>query len=449
METTPELIIFLIVGAVAILAAVMMLISENAVHAALFLILNFACVAFLFLMLNAAFLAMVQVTVYAGAIMVLFMFVIMLLGAERLAPEESPRFPWLTPVAIVLTAVFLVVAGWGVLSSEISTAEPEPLAPLVRVINTVPEYKAVDVWLNGELLAEDVGFREISDLVEWPDGTAEISIVAHNEAGEEAEVTPALLSFNDPNSTMDIMQLVDAELEGETHPAVLEVTEPSLELAENTDVTLVLTSTAEGGVGIIPVYENFNTVEDRKSARVQVVHADPAGGVVEFANVSDADNAPEVLFDGLEFGEVSPAHIIRSGDTRYGLYENGAVEVAVAADEDAAVNDVPAINLHSEDAFEPNSSNLYVIAPPLNPDLPGRVTELDAYRIVNRPVFGGPESVGQLLFTTYMLPFQIIAALLLVAMIGAIVLTRDQVPPPRKRFPRRLANESGNPIVEE
>ena len=75
METTPELVIFLIVGAVAIFSAVMMLVSENAVHSALFLILNFACVAFFYLMLEAAFLAMIQIAVYAGAIMVLFMFV--------------------------------------------------------------------------------------------------------------------------------------------------------------------------------------------------------------------------------------------------------------------------------------------------------------------------------------------------------------------------------------
>ncbi len=68
----------------------MMLISENAIHSALFLILNFACIAFFFLMLNAPFLAMVQITVYAGAIMVLFLFVIMLLGAERVLPEDPP-----------------------------------------------------------------------------------------------------------------------------------------------------------------------------------------------------------------------------------------------------------------------------------------------------------------------------------------------------------------------
>src|SRR5690606_15627346 len=98
----PELILFVMVAFIAIFAAVMMLVSENAVHSALFLILNFASVAFLYLMLNASFLAMVQVTVYAGAIMVLFLFVIMLLGAEKLLPESQPRFSWLTPLSVGL-----------------------------------------------------------------------------------------------------------------------------------------------------------------------------------------------------------------------------------------------------------------------------------------------------------------------------------------------------------
>lgn len=77
-------ILFLILGAIAILAALGMLLSRNAIHSALFLILNMATIAVFYLVLNAPFIAMVQVTVYAGAIMVLFLFVIMLLGAEQL-----------------------------------------------------------------------------------------------------------------------------------------------------------------------------------------------------------------------------------------------------------------------------------------------------------------------------------------------------------------------------
>ncbi len=81
--------LFLILALVAIATALGMLLSRNAVYSALFLVLNFVTVAVFYLLLGAPFIAMAQITVYAGAIMVLFLFVIMLLGAEQLAPGEG------------------------------------------------------------------------------------------------------------------------------------------------------------------------------------------------------------------------------------------------------------------------------------------------------------------------------------------------------------------------
>lgn len=95
-----DLILFLGIALIAVVAAVSMLASRNAVYSALFLVLNFLAVAALYLLLNAAFIAVVQVTVYAGAIMVLFLFVIMLLGTEEEAVGGPIR--WQLPVAIVL-----------------------------------------------------------------------------------------------------------------------------------------------------------------------------------------------------------------------------------------------------------------------------------------------------------------------------------------------------------
>ncbi len=105
-----DLILFLILAAVAVATAACMLISRNAVYAAMFLVLNFITVAVLYLLLNAAFIAMVQVVVYAGAIMVLFLFVIMLLGAERAGRGESIR--WQPPVALALGAILVLELGY-------------------------------------------------------------------------------------------------------------------------------------------------------------------------------------------------------------------------------------------------------------------------------------------------------------------------------------------------
>jgi NADH-quinone oxidoreductase subunit J len=102
----PQLLLFLILAVIAIVAAIGMLVSRNAVYAALFLILDFMTIAVFFLLLNAPFIAVAQVSVYTGAIMVLFLFVIMLLGAERSAGELR-AIPWQVPLAIILGVILL------------------------------------------------------------------------------------------------------------------------------------------------------------------------------------------------------------------------------------------------------------------------------------------------------------------------------------------------------
>jgi len=100
-----DVVIFVVLGAVAIGAAVGMLLSRNAIYSVLNLIMNFGAVALFYLILQAPFIALVQITVYAGAIMVLFLFVIMLLGAERL--RTGSTLPWQQPAAIVLGLLLL------------------------------------------------------------------------------------------------------------------------------------------------------------------------------------------------------------------------------------------------------------------------------------------------------------------------------------------------------
>jgi NADH-quinone oxidoreductase subunit J len=86
--TAPDGLTFAICAAICVLGSLGVVLSRNPVHAALMLILTLFGVAVLFLEQHAYFLAAVQVIVYAGAIVVLFLFVIMLLGVDR---EESIR----------------------------------------------------------------------------------------------------------------------------------------------------------------------------------------------------------------------------------------------------------------------------------------------------------------------------------------------------------------------
>ena len=121
-----DLLVFLVLSLVAIATALGMLFSQNAVYSALFLVLNFVTVAIFYLLLGAPFIAMAQITVYAGAIMVLFLFVIMLLGAESLAPANT--LPWQKPLARLLSVVLAVEAIYLLFnraSSSMSVSAPD------------------------------------------------------------------------------------------------------------------------------------------------------------------------------------------------------------------------------------------------------------------------------------------------------------------------------------
>ena len=122
----PDLILFFGLALVAVASALGMLFSKNAIYSALNLILNFVTVSLFYLLLNAPFIALTQITVYAGAIMVLFLFVIMLLGAERLPGETA--LPWQRPLAIVLGLILLLEAGYLLLVRLGATQAPSAVA---------------------------------------------------------------------------------------------------------------------------------------------------------------------------------------------------------------------------------------------------------------------------------------------------------------------------------
>jgi NADH-quinone oxidoreductase subunit J len=102
-----EFVIFFIVAAAALVAALGVVLGRNPVHAALMLVVVLIAIAIMFLLQDAQLLAAVQIIVYAGAIVVLFLFVIMLLGIDR---HESLHDPVrsLRPAAIVLGVLGLL-----------------------------------------------------------------------------------------------------------------------------------------------------------------------------------------------------------------------------------------------------------------------------------------------------------------------------------------------------
>jgi len=106
---SPELLVFAIIGTVAVAASILVISMRNPMHSALFLLLTFLCVAVLFVMKGAEFVGAVQVLVYAGGIMVLFLFVVMLINVRHLPDEKVLSNFWKGGFAVGLAVFILFV----------------------------------------------------------------------------------------------------------------------------------------------------------------------------------------------------------------------------------------------------------------------------------------------------------------------------------------------------
>jgi len=145
-------ILFFVLATAAIAGALGMLVSRNPVNSALWLILNLFCVAGLYLTLNATFIAVIQVLVYAGAIMVLFLFVIMLLNLAAL--PDVRRFEWRKGIAYVLSMGLLSMLSFVVASSLGVLPEPQSLLAAAEsgTANTLARSLFVEFALPFEMI---------------------------------------------------------------------------------------------------------------------------------------------------------------------------------------------------------------------------------------------------------------------------------------------------------
>ena len=102
-------LVFMVVGTIAVASSILVVAMRNPVHSALFLLLTFLCVAVLFIMKAAEFVAAVQVLVYAGGIVVLFLFAIMLINVRHLPDERMTSKYWLGGIAVGV-GIFILFA---------------------------------------------------------------------------------------------------------------------------------------------------------------------------------------------------------------------------------------------------------------------------------------------------------------------------------------------------
>ena len=126
------LLVFLVIGTLAVASSILVVAMRNPVHSALFLLLTFLCVAVLFVLKAAEFVAAVQVLVYAGGVMVLFLFVVMLINYRHLPEERVMSSVWLGGIGVGLAVFVLFAALVRPGAYHASAPQPEKALSTVR-----------------------------------------------------------------------------------------------------------------------------------------------------------------------------------------------------------------------------------------------------------------------------------------------------------------------------
>lgn len=150
---------FYFLSFLAILAAVMVVVSRNPVHSVLYLIVTFFCIAGHYVLLNAQFLAVVHIIVYAGAIMVLFLYVIMLLNLNK---ESEPHKSTLLKIMATVCGGLLMIVVIGSLKGTEQMVEAHTATGEISLVKNLGKVMFSDFLIPFEvtsvlLLAAMVG----------------------------------------------------------------------------------------------------------------------------------------------------------------------------------------------------------------------------------------------------------------------------------------------------
>jgi NADH-quinone oxidoreductase subunit J len=129
-----ETFFFFTVAGLAVVSGLLVITRANPIKSVLFLIVNFFCLAVMYLTLHAQFIAVIQIIVYAGAIMVLFLFVIMLLnvGDETRAAEKA-GLARMTAIALAAAVLVEILIGAGVLHLQAPAVQSDRAAAMGTV----------------------------------------------------------------------------------------------------------------------------------------------------------------------------------------------------------------------------------------------------------------------------------------------------------------------------
>ncbi len=369
--------LFLLVGGSAVAAAVGMLLLRNAVYSALCLIYIMAALALLFLMLDAPFLALVQVTVYAGAVMVLFLFVMMLLGNQVISAGER-EFRGLPVLASLGATAFILIAGLAIQSGDVDeTAAPLP-APLLRVAQFLPITDTTNLHIDGERHSIALPFGAASNFQELAVGAHSLSL--KTTAGQILH-------------------------------------EAEIELAEGTANSLLIYESAAGNASAL-VPESKTPLSQRES-RLRLVNLSGTAVTVYDTGsdrVLDSERDPEWAVE-LASGEQTQTRLSEPAPRDLAFIDPTSGQTLLRT---------PELKLSGGE-----SATLVLVS-----EGQGRFV-LHHLRAEPPDSFGSPAAIGQSLFRRYLLPFEMVGVLLLAALVGGIIIAQGGSRVVRRRDVRR------------
>lgn len=143
---------FVLVGALAVAAAAGVVASRVPVHSALFLLAHFAMLAALYISMDAQFLGAIQIIIYAGGIVILILFVIMLLGSDKIETRAGHR-SWIPYTALGLGILLLIAMSY----SMVQAFGDGPVVESITNQGGVPEVVGLELYTRYILPFELVG----------------------------------------------------------------------------------------------------------------------------------------------------------------------------------------------------------------------------------------------------------------------------------------------------
>jgi len=321
-----------------------------------------------------------------------------LFRSEKLSVAGG-RYGWISSVTILLGTVLMVIAGVAITAGGVNSLKPIPHNPQIRVVHAAADAPAMDIYLNDTKALSTVGYDQSTALSKVLPGEYEMKLFPVCDSNG---VCP------DPIADK-VKPAVDAVISLAPETATTYVVIKSGESLKLVTVPTDLTNQRDQCK-----LKGETCADDENIGRLQVINASsaPASLIRVDPNERLVDpkdrKPPEVLVADLASGTASQALVLSRGQYNLAWSRNG--QRFGAQPDYTVVNKTYDLIILNEEK-SPTGEVLPVV--------------LHAAPLRTAESFGSPQQMGLEMLSTYLLPFELVSLLLLAAMVGAIILTRE------------------------